>query len=61
MDKLKQFFKDLVDHFQTGVSYMIPLVSASGLIVSIAVIGGGNGVWNQTSNIWGILRMIGQQ
>ncbi|MCO6531198.1 MAG: PTS fructose transporter subunit IIC [Lactobacillus sp.] len=61
MDSIKKFFKELVDHFQTGVSYMIPLVSASGLMVSIAVIGGGNGVWNQTNNIWGILRMIGQQ
>lgn len=61
MDDVKQFFKDLVGHFQTGVSYMIPLVSASGLLVSVAVVGGGNGVWNQTSNIWGILRMIGQQ
>lgn len=61
MDNVKQFFKDLVGHFQTGVSYMIPLVSASGLLVSLAVVGGGNGVWNQTNNIWGVLRMIGQQ
>ena len=56
MDSIKQFFKNLVSHFQTGVSYMIPLVSASGLLVSLAVVGGGSGVWNQTSNIWGVLR-----
>lgn len=61
MEKVKHFFKDLMGHFQTGVSYMIPLVSASGIVVSVAVVGGGNGVWNQTSNVWGILRMIGQQ
>lgn len=61
MDSIKQFFKNLVSHFQTGVSYMIPLVSASGLLVSLAVVGGGSGVWNQTSNIWGVLRFIGQQ
>ncbi|BDR58072.1 PTS fructose transporter subunit IIC [Xylocopilactobacillus apicola] len=61
MDKVKQFGRDLVGHFQTGVSYMIPLVAAAGLIVSIAVVGGGQNVWNQTSNIWGVLRMIGQQ
>ncbi|MCV3327783.1 PTS fructose transporter subunit IIC [Pediococcus ethanolidurans] len=56
----KKFGKELANHFQTGVSYMIPLVTAAGLLTSIAVIFGGTNVWNQTSNIWGNLRLLGQ-
>jgi len=56
----KKFGKQLANHFQTGVSYMIPLVTAAGLLTSIAVIFGGQNVWNQTSNIWGNLRLLGQ-
>ncbi|GEL15577.1 PTS fructose transporter subunit IIC [Pediococcus cellicola] len=56
----KKFGKELANHFQTGVSYMIPLVTAAGLLTSIAVIFGGQNVWNQTSNIWGNLRLLGQ-
>lgn len=56
----KKFGKQLANHFQTGVSYMIPLVTAAGLLTSIAVIFGGQDVWNQTSNIWGNLRLLGQ-
>lgn len=52
--------KRLAGHFQTGVSYMIPLVTAAGLLTSLAVIFGGTNVWNQTSNIWGNLRLLGQ-
>ena len=57
---IKKFGKDLANHFQAGVSYMIPLVTAAGLLTSIAVIFGGQNVWNQTSNIWGNLRLLGQ-
>lgn len=58
--KWKKFGKEIANHFQTGVSYMIPLVTAAGLLTSIAVIFGGQGVWDQTSNIWGNLRLLGQ-
>lgn len=57
---MKNFFKELGQHFQTGVSYMIPLVTAAGLLTSIAVIFGGQNVWNQTSDIWGNMRLLGQ-
>ncbi|MGG3984892.1 PTS fructose transporter subunit IIC [Heyndrickxia faecalis] len=57
---LKKFGHDLIGHFQTGVSYMIPLVAAAGLLESFAVVFGGQDVWNQTSDIWGNLRLIGQ-
>lgn len=57
---IKKFGKELANHFQAGVSYMIPLVTAAGLLTSIAVIFGGTNVWNQTSNIWGNLRLLGQ-
>ncbi|AYE39191.1 PTS lactose transporter subunit IIBC [Companilactobacillus zhachilii] len=56
---VKKFGKELSQHFMTGVSYMIPIVTAGGLLTSFAVIFGGTGVWNQTSNIWGNMRMIG--
>jgi PTS system fructose-specific IIC component len=52
--------KRLAGHFQTGVSYMIPLVTAAGLLTSIAVIVGGENVWNETSDIWGNMRLLGQ-
>lgn len=58
---LKEGGKHLVQHFQTGVSFMIPLVTAAGLLTSVAVIFGGQGVWNETSDIWGNLRALGQQ
>lgn len=57
---MKNFFKELGQHFQTGVSYMIPLVTASGLLTSLAVIFGGQKVWNETSDIWGNMRLLGQ-
>lgn len=57
---IKEESKKLAGYFQTGVSYMIPLVTAAGLLTSIAVIFGGQGVWNQTSDIWGNMRLLGQ-
>jgi PTS system, fructose subfamily, IIC component len=60
MEKIKEFGKEISKHFQSGVSYMIPLVAAAGLLTSIAVIFGGSDVWNHTDNIWGNIRFIGQ-
>lgn len=51
--------KEMMKHFQGGVSYIIPLVTASGLLTSLAVIFGGQGVWDQTDTIWGVVRFIG--
>ncbi|WP_303862692.1 hypothetical protein [Alkalibaculum bacchi] len=45
--------KRLAGHFQTGVSYMIPLVTAAGLLASIAVIGGGENVMRPV--IYGVI------
>lgn len=56
---MKKFGKEVMGHFQSGVSYMIPLVTAAGLLTSIAVIAGGQGVWEQTDTFWGVVRMIG--
>ncbi|RPA65424.1 PTS lactose transporter subunit IIBC [Aerococcus agrisoli] len=58
--ELKKLGKEMLRHFQSGVSYMIPLVTAAGLLTSIAVIFGGSGVWDQTDTFWGVVRMIGQ-
>lgn len=60
MSGFKGEMKKLATYFQTGVSYMIPLVTAAGLLTSISVIFGGNGVWNETSTIWGNIRLLGQ-
>lgn len=57
---IKKQGKEILNHFQSGVSYMIPLVVAAGLLTSIAVIFGGTGVWDETDTFWGVLRMIGQ-
>lgn len=57
---IKKLGKEMVKHFQSGVSYMIPLVTAAGLLTSLAVIFGGSGVWDQTETFWGVVRMIGQ-
>lgn len=56
----KNVGKEIMQHFQGGVSYIIPLVTASGLLTSIAVIFGGQDVWDQTETIWGVVRFIGQ-
>ncbi|HGF7732486.1 TPA: PTS fructose transporter subunit IIC [Enterococcus faecium] len=58
--EFKKQGREILNHFQSGVSYMIPLVVAAGLLTSIAVIFGGTGVWDQTDTFWGVLRMIGQ-
>lgn len=60
MDAFKKEMKKIAAYFQTGVSYMIPLVTAAGLLTSIAVVCGGQGVWNETTTIWGNLRLLGQ-
>lgn len=57
--KKKNIGKEMVQHFQTGVSYIIPLVTASGMLTSIAVIFGGGDVWDQTETFWGVLRLVG--
>lgn len=46
-------------HLMTGVSYMIPVVVAGGLLVSIAVIIGGTGVWDQTGTFAASIKDIG--
>lgn len=56
----KQLGKDLMRHFSTGVSYMVPVVVAGGIITSVATIIGGQSVWNETETFWGVMRMIGQ-
>lgn len=56
---MKKTGGQIVKHFQSGVSYMIPLVTAAGLLTSIAVIFGGTGVWETTDTFWGVIRMIG--
>ncbi|MDN6836879.1 MAG: PTS lactose transporter subunit IIBC, partial [Lactococcus lactis] len=57
---MKKVGREIMNHFQSGVSYMIPLVTAAGLLTSIAVIFGGSGVWDTTDTFWGVIRMIGQ-
>lgn len=42
--EFKKQGREILNHFQSGVSYMIPLVVAAGLLTSIAVIFGGTGV-----------------
>ncbi|MBM6953215.1 fructose-specific PTS transporter subunit EIIC [Enorma phocaeensis] len=56
----KQLGKDIMRHFSTGVSYMVPVVVAGGIITSVATIIGGQGVWTETETFWGVMRMIGQ-
>ncbi|MGX7149956.1 PTS fructose transporter subunit IIC [Enterococcus ureasiticus] len=57
---IKKLGREMLNHFQSGVSYMIPLVTAAGLLTSIAVVCGGTEVWDQTDTLWGVIRMIGQ-
>lgn len=57
---MKNKGKEILRHLQTGVSYLIPLLTAAGLLTSIAVIFGGLSVWDETETFWGVLRMIGQ-
>lgn len=55
----KEKMSDLKRHLMTGVSYMIPVVVAGGLLVSIAVIIGGTGVWDQKGTFAASLKDIG--
>lgn len=59
MRKIKEFGRDLAQHFMTGVSYMIPVVVAGGLMASISVIFGGPDVWSDSTSIWGQLNNLG--
>lgn len=58
--KKRSFGKELMSYFQSGVSYLIPLLCASGLLTSLAVVIGGQGVWKETTTFWGVVRLIGQ-
>lgn len=49
--------KQIGNHLQTGVSYMIPLVTASGLLMSLATICGGTNVSN--NSFWGHVKLLG--
>lgn len=58
--KLKQFGKDLSQHFMTGVSYMIPIVTAAGLLTSFGLIIGGQKAWDMdTGTIAGAMVKLG--
>ena len=59
MNKIKEELRNLPGHLMTGVSYMIPIIVAGGLMASIAVVGGGPDVWTDTTTIWGELRQLG--
>lgn len=56
--KAKELGSELLRHLQTGVSYMIPLVTTAGLLMSIGGIFGGQTVENPTM-IWDVVKMIG--
>jgi len=49
------FWKSLGKHLQSGVSYIIPLVAASGLITAISTVFGGQ----DPTGVWGALNQIG--
>ncbi|EHR32293.1 PTS fructose transporter subunit IIC [Helcococcus kunzii] len=58
--KFKENTRTLARHFMTGVSYMMPLVTAAGLLTSIGVIIGGQEAWEQgSSTIAGAITMLG--
>lgn len=59
MARKKSLGTEIVKHFQSGVSYIIPLVVASGLLTSLAVAFGGLAVWDTTDTFLGVMRMIG--
>ncbi|KOF58276.1 PTS lactose transporter subunit IIBC [Clostridium sp. DMHC 10] len=47
-------------HLMTGVSYMIPIVTAGGLILSIATIFGGQNIWTEKNTFLSFIRDLGQ-
>lgn len=52
--------REISTHFMTGVSYMIPIVTAGGLMTSLGVLIGGQGAWEgDTSTITGAMVKIG--
>lgn len=56
---VKKVGKQIANHFQSGVSYIIPLVVAAGLLTSIAIIFGGSNVGDHPNTFWGVLNKIG--
>lgn len=57
---LKKFGKELSQHFMTGVSFMIPIVTAAGLLTSFGIIIGGQAAWDQdTGTIAGAMVKLG--
>lgn len=58
-NKFKNFLSEISKHFMTGVSYMVPVVVAGGLMASISVIGGGADIWGNTTSFWGKLNQLG--
>lgn len=58
-NKFKNWISELSKHFMTGVSYMVPVVVAGGLMASLSVIGGGPNIWGDTSTIWGNINQLG--
>lgn len=55
----KERLNNLSRHLMTGVSYMIPVVVAGGLLLSISVLIGGPGVWDAKGGFAANLRDIG--
>lgn len=60
LNSVKKFGKNLAQHFMTGVSYMLPVVVSGGLLLSLAVIFGGQEAMNGADNIWGDIASIGK-
>ncbi|SKC36401.1 PTS fructose transporter subunit IIC [Maledivibacter halophilus] len=52
--------KKISTHLMTGVSYMIPVVTAGGLILAIATITGGEDIWEAQGTFAAFLRDLGQ-
>lgn len=59
MKTLKTFGKNLAQHFMTGVSYMLPVIVSGGLMLSVAVIFGGQEAMDEPDTIWGDLASFG--
>ncbi|TDT62748.1 PTS fructose transporter subunit IIC [Fonticella tunisiensis] len=55
----KERLDNLSRHLMTGVSYMIPVVVAGGLMVSIAIMIGGTGVWEAKEGFAATIKDIG--
>lgn len=49
--------RQMGNHLQTGVSYMIPVVTAAGLLMSIGTLCGGTNAASET--FWGEMKNLG--